>query len=141
MTETIAFAGTDAEIAACFPVIAELRPHLRGDDFVARVRALEAGGFRLAFLKHGEDIVCVAGLRIGDWLHGGRYIEIEDFVTAGAARSGGYGGRLFDWIAAYGRAEGCAHLRLVSGVARERAHAFYERKGMQRFAYYFTMDL
>ena len=32
---TIAVAETDAEIAACFPVVQELRPHLRADDFVA----------------------------------------------------------------------------------------------------------
>ena len=35
---TIVLAQTDAEIARCFPVMAELRPHLRPDDFVTRVR-------------------------------------------------------------------------------------------------------
>ncbi|WP_048647086.1 GNAT family N-acetyltransferase [Nitratireductor soli] len=141
MAERIKIAETPVEIAACFPVMQELRPHLDAQAFEKQIgRLRDLHGYRLAFLEDG-DVVCVAGLRIGEWLHQGRYLEIEDFVSKNGARSKGYGGRLFDWIAEYGRSRQCNHIRLVSALSRDSAHRFYERKGMQRFACYFTMDL
>ena len=138
---TIALAGTDAEIAACFDVMALLRPHLGREEFVARVRRLEAEtGFRLAYLD-ADGIKCVAGFRVSEWLAGGRYLEIEDLVSAAEARSQGYGGMLFDWLVRRAEAEGCDHLRLVSRVTRTEAHAFYRRKGMEAEAYYFSMRI
>jgi GNAT superfamily N-acetyltransferase len=134
-------AETDREIQACFAVMHELRPHLEPGKFESQVQRLhELYGFRLAFLEDGE-VMCVAGIRIGEWLHQGRYLEIEDFVTRPGFRSRRYGGDLFDWIADYGRSQACVHLRLLSGVARKDAHRFYERKGMQMLAHYFSMDL
>lgn len=141
MAERIKIAETPAEIAACFPVMQELRPHLDAEAFEEHIgRLRDRHGFRLAYLED-DGVVCVAGLRVGEWLHQGRYLEIEDFVSKGGNRSAGYGGRLFDWIVDHGRSQECNHIRLVSALTRDRAHRFYERKGMQRFAYYFTMDL
>jgi hypothetical protein len=34
----IALAGTDEEIAECYDVMSQLRPHIKREDFVARVR-------------------------------------------------------------------------------------------------------
>ena len=141
MAERIKIAETSAEIAACFPIMQELRPHLDAEAFEERIGRLhDRHGFKLAFLEDGE-VVCVAGLRVGEWLHQGRYLEIEDFVSKSGNRSAGNGGRLFDWIVDYARSQECNHIRLVSALTRDAAHRFYERKGMQRFAYYFTMDL
>ncbi|MBO9621575.1 MAG: GNAT family N-acetyltransferase [Sphingomonas sp.] len=141
MSRNISIALTDAQIAACFPVMRELRPHLEADTFVDHVRRLGSmSGFRLAYLEDG-GVLCVAGLRAGEWLVEGRYLEIEDFVARADARSKGYGGELFDWIVDLAKAQGCAHLRLVSNTAREAAHRFYKRKGMTLSAYYFSMAL
>lgn len=141
MAEVIKFAETDDEILACFPVMRELRPNLKEESFLSQVDHLHGHyGFLLAYLAH-EEVMSVAGLRIAEWLHQGRYLEIEDLVVRAGSRSQGHGGRLFDWIVDYARSQNCNHLRLVSALTRERAHRFYERKGMQRFAYYFTLDL
>jgi GNAT superfamily N-acetyltransferase len=139
----IKLAENDDEIAECFPVLAELRPHLAQKEFPSRINGLTAKtGFRMAFLRAAGEIKAVAGLRISEWLaFEGPYCEIEDLVTAGSTRSKGYGGELFDWIVEYARGKGCTHLRLVSHVARTDAHRFYERKGMTHLAHYFTMDL
>ncbi len=137
----INIADTDARIAACYPVLSQLRPHLAERDFVARIRELErTTGFRLACLDDG-GIRAVAGLRIADWLHAGKYLEIEDLVTADGERSRGHGGRLFDWLVAEARRQSCRQVRLLSGVKRADAHRFYQRKGMKIEAYYFSLDL
>jgi len=137
----IAIAGTPAEIEACFPVMSQLRPKIPRADFVKRVQDLAAAtGLRLAFLDDG-GIRAVAGYRISDWLAGGRYLEIEDLVTADGERSKGYGGLLFDWIVELARREGCLQVRLVSAVRRVDAHRFYLRKGMTQEAYYFSLNV
>ena len=141
----IAEARTDAELAACFPVLAELRPHLAADTFVSLVRRLGAEtGLALAAVRAGGPdgpVVAVAGYRVSEWLAGGRYLEVEDLVTRAADRSAGHGGALFDWLVNEAAARGCAHLRLVSNVRRADAHRFYQRKGMTREAYYFSMPV
>jgi GNAT superfamily N-acetyltransferase len=141
MSTTIALAETRQEIAATWPVMRELRPHLTEDAYVAQVLRQQAEhGFRIARMTVAGEIVAVAGLRFGEWLPGGRYLEI-DFVTAENSRSQGHGAAFLDWISAHGRAAGCRHLRLVSAVHREAAHRFYRRKGMSLDAYYFSLDL
>ena len=138
----IGLAETPEEIAATWPVMHQLRPHLDADAYLAQVLRLQAErDFKLARATVDGSVVAVAGLRFGEWLHGGRYLEIEDFVTGEESRSQGHGSRFFDWIEAMAREAGCRHLRLLSGIQREAAHRFYRRQGMSLDAYYFSLDL
>lgn len=143
MPNKIRLAASGDEIIECFPVMAELRPHLRQNEFLPRVKNLaETTGLRLVFLKDGGEVKAVAGFRISEWLAvDGKYLEIEDLVTRGGERSKGYGGALFDWLKAYAEENGCRQLRLVSKIDRADAHRFYRRKGMARVANYFSMNL
>jgi GNAT superfamily N-acetyltransferase len=142
MTTEISLAETRDDIAATWPVMRQLRPHLDAEAYLAAVLRLQAErDFRLAWMRVDREVVAAAGLRFGEWLHGGRYLEIEDFVTSEGSRSLGHGSAFFDWIASLAREAGCRHLRLVSGVQREAAHRFYRRKGMSLDAYYFSLDL
>lgn len=141
MTRRIAIADTDALIDACWPVMAQLRPQISRGDFLPFVRRLAANNsFRLAFLED-DGIKAVAGFRVAEWLAGGRYLEIEDLVTAAEARSRGHGGELFDWLMAEAARQGCRQVRLVSNVRRVDAHRFYLRKGMTHEAHYFSINV
>jgi len=137
----IAFATTDAEIQDCYDVMSQLRPHVAREDFLPRVRRqIDSFDYRLAYLKDG-DVKAVAGIRISEWLAGGKYLDIDDLVAKDGERSKGYGGKLFDWIVDFARAEKCDHVRLLSGVQRFDAHRFYLTKRMNIEAHYFTMKL
>jgi len=141
MSDRINIARGEQEIASCYAVMAELRPHVRGDEFVPTVRRLEeVAGFRLAYLTDG-GVKAVAGFRISEWLAGGRYLEVEDLVVKGVERSKGYGGELFDWLVAHAAENGCSQVRLVSRVSRTDAHRFYLGKGMKLEAHYFSLDV
>lgn len=135
----IKIAETDDEIRSCYHVMAELRPHVTEDVFVAHVRN-PSSGCRIVYLSDG-GVKAVAGIRIGEWLAGGKYLEIEDLVTKDGSRSAGYGGTLFDWIVEFARQEYCDQLKLVSNVSRFGAHKFYLNKGMIIEAHYFSMKL
>ena len=91
---------------------------------------LEDGGLR-----------ALAGVRTGEWLHAGRYLEVEELVTGEADRSRGYERALLAWLSDHARSQGCRQVRLVSGVRRMDAHRFYEREGMVWEAKYFSMDV
>jgi GNAT superfamily N-acetyltransferase len=117
--QMIKAAETEEEIDKCFPVMAELRPRLNRDEFVGRVRRqITNEGYCLVFLQNAGEVRSVGGIRIGEWLSGGRYLEIEDLVSAEGERSKGFGSELFDWIAEYALAEGCKQIKLVSRVNR-----------------------
>jgi GNAT superfamily N-acetyltransferase len=129
------------EIESCFPVMSELRPHLSRGAFVSTIeRLIATTHFSLAYLDD-NGIKAVAGYRVSEWLHAGRYLEIEDLVTASDARSKGFGGALFDWLVSEASRQSCRQIRLLSGVKRTDAHRFYLRKGMVIEAHYFSMNL
>ncbi|MDQ4121385.1 MAG: GNAT family N-acetyltransferase [Acidobacteriota bacterium] len=141
MKGKIAIAQSEQEILDCYEVMAELRPQIERNTFVPLVeRLFEIAGFRLIYL-FDDEIKAVAGFRISEWLAGGKYLEIEDFVTKSGERSRGYGSKLFDWLVEHAKINDCQQVRLVSRVSREDAHRFYLRKGMMLEAYYFSLNL
>lgn len=131
----------EAAIAGSFELMSQLRPHLLREEYLATVaRLMATGGYRLVGLEDG-GLRALAGIRIGEWLHTGRYLEVEELVTAEGERSRGHGRALLDWIVQYARTQGCSQVRLVSGVRRIDAHRFYERAGMAWEAKYFSLSL
>lgn len=137
----IGFIEDDAAIAHSFHLMTHLRPHLSAQAYQEQVQQLrQQHGYQLVGLED-EGLRALAGIRISQWLHTGRYLEVEDLITAESDRSKGYGASLLRWIADYARAEGCAQLRLVSGVQREAAHRFYLREGLKFEAKYFSLAL
>ena len=138
----IAFAETDDEINACYDVMSQLRPHIAREDFLPRVRRqMNDFDYRVVYVKDDGEVKAVAGIRVSEWLHGGKYVEIDDLVAADGDRSKGYGGQLFDWILDLAREQKCNHVRLLSGVQRFDAHRFYLKKRMNIEAHYFTISL
>ncbi len=122
--------------------MAELRPHFKAEDeLLLQVKRQTAeSNFRIVYLEE-TDVKAVAGIRLGEWLGGGKYLEIEDLIAKENERSKGYGGELFDWIVDHAKNENCNQIKLVSHVKRYGAHKFYLKKGMIIEAHYFSLAL
>ena len=130
------------DILRCFPLMADLRPHLREDEFVLRVRGQQREhGYRLAVLEEDGAVRAVAGFRIAECLAWGRFLYVDDLVTARSVRFRGYGQQLFDWLLAEARKEGCEQLHLDSGVQRYPAHGFYLKNRLHITSHHFTRVL
>ena len=137
----IKIAETDDEIRNCYAVLAELRPQLQPDDFLEQVkRQMSETKFRLVYLDD-NGVKAVGSYRIGEWLAGGKYLEIEDLAAKGDERSKGYGGELFDWFVDFAKRENCHQIKLVSHDKRYGAHRFYLNRRMIIEAHYFSMTL
>lgn len=141
MSAAVHEAESDAAIERCHPVMAQLRPHVPREGWVARVRRQQAAGYRLAYVESAGRVTAVAGYRIGESLPDGRHLHVDDLVTDAAQRSSGHGGLLFDWLAARAREAGCGVLTLESGVQRFAAHRFYLRRRMEIRGHHFVLAL
>jgi len=137
----IYLAETEQAIAACYPVMHELRPHLRLETFGQRIREQQSQGYQLACLDVEGAPAAVAGFRICNNLAWGRFLYVDDLVSLPDQRSCGYGGQLLAWLKEYALNEGCDQLHLDSGMQRKDAHRFYEREGMTATGYHFAQVL
>jgi GNAT superfamily N-acetyltransferase len=142
MGTRVKLAETDGEIASCFPVMAELRPHVKEEEFLGRVRRQQSdGGYELALLENEGAVRAVAGFRIYECLAFGKFMYVDDLVTGGGERSRGHGRAIFDWLAGYAKKRGCEELHLDSRVHRHGAHRFYLRNRMDITAHHFGLKL
>jgi GNAT superfamily N-acetyltransferase len=137
----IRIAVRDDEILACFPVLQQLRPQLRREELVARVRRQEGEGYRLAYLAVDGVAAAVAGFRIANCLAWGKFLYVDDLVTDESRRSRGHGERLFEWLVERAREAGCGELHLDSGVQRFAAHRFYLLHRMAISSLHFSMPI
>lgn len=138
----IRLAENDNDSERCFPVMAQLRPHLTPADFMVRVkRQFQNDGYRLAYVEENGKIKAVAGFRITEMLFRGRFMYVDDLVTDSTERSKGYGAALFDWLLEHAKAQSCEQFALDSGVQRSGAHRFYFAQRMEIIAYHFSLKL
>lgn len=139
---SVLLAESDAEIAACYPVMAQLRPHLVEGEFVDRVRRQAKNhGYRLAYIATDGRPAAMAGFRIAECLAWSKFMYVDDLVTDERLRSRGMGQALMDWLIAHARESGCAQFHLDSGVQRFGAHRFYLANRMAISSHHFGLEL
>jgi GNAT superfamily N-acetyltransferase len=140
--EQFGYVDRDDEVAACFGLMQQLRPHLTDvDEFVTRWRRQVAEGYRLMVLRRAARPVALAGFRVQENLVHGRHFYVDDLVTDPAERSAGLGGRVMLRLIAEGRSVGCATLILDTPLANVLGHRFYYRQGLLARALRFYMPL
>jgi ribosomal protein S18 acetylase RimI-like enzyme len=135
-------ADTDTEIASCFPVMVQLRPHLaHADELVTRVARQRAAGYRILAAWRGDAPIGLAGYRIEENLIHGRFVYVDDLVTSEADRGSGVGARLLDVVAEEARKLGCDRLVLDTALDNVLAHRFYYRQGLLARALRFSRQI
>lgn len=139
MESAVVQATTDEQIARCFPVMRELRPHLDESSFVGRVREQMDRGYLLAFVDDGGRAVAATGYRFGLNLAWGRHVYIDDLVSLAERRGRGHGGVLLRWVIDLAWSRGCDSVHLDSGVHRHGAHRFYLREGFDITSHHFAL--
>ena len=134
----IRIAETDKEIQQCHALVQLLRPDIDSTRFLDRVRQQQRAGYQLVAVYDEDQPACVAGYRISENLAWGRFLYIDDFVTAADQRSKGYGAALLAWLKNEALGQRCSQMHCDSGLQRLDAHRFYEREGMLKTGYHFA---
>ena len=132
----------EAEVAACFPLMRQLRPHLSSEEeFVSRWQRQAASGYRLMALWQADGPTALAGFRLQDNLMHGIHFYVDDLVTDEKARSTGQGRLMMDRLKSEARRSGCTRLVLDTPLTNMLGHRFYFRHGLLARALRFSIDL
>ena len=135
----------ETELAAW--TLLELRPHAAPASTLVDLidDELRPNGYRLvgSFEDGEDDAAAVAGFRVARMIAWGRYLYVDDLVTAAERRGRGHADALFAWLLEEAARQGCDQFHLDSGVGPERAdaHRFYFRHGMRITSYHFARGL
>ncbi|WP_394780275.1 GNAT family N-acetyltransferase [Undibacterium sp.] len=124
-------AESETELRACYAVMKELRPHLENEaDFLQRVARMRTQNYRILAAWEGEQVVALAGYRLQENLVYGKFLYVDDLVTAENARGQRWGAQLLDALNTMAEQTGCKRLALDTAVSNALAQRFYFRQGL-----------
>ncbi|MBB5390843.1 MULTISPECIES: GNAT family N-acetyltransferase [unclassified Herbaspirillum] len=124
-------ADADDERRACYAVMRELRPHLDSEDaFIERIGRAADESYRILAAWEGGQVMALAGYRFQENLVYGKFLYVDDLVSAEHARGKRWGERLLKALEAVAAQAGCARLVLDTGMANALAQRFYFRQGL-----------
>ena len=132
---------TEQQIRSCYELMAVLRPHLIKTDFPNQVSRQMEQGYQLRALEDANDPLALIGYRLVENLIFGKFLYIDDLVTAPNHKRKGYAGQLLDWAIQFSIDEGCQAVQLDSGFQNADAHRLYLNKGFQLSAHHFRKSL
>jgi ribosomal protein S18 acetylase RimI-like enzyme len=130
------------ELERCYPVMKELRPQLRYEDYLSIYEdSHKADGYEIVAIEDNDQILALMGYRfLTDYVRG-RHLYIDDLVTTQKIRSQGLGAELLKLAESIAEKNGCASLRLCTGIENERGVIFYERNGWGKRSFAFVKKL
>lgn len=132
----------ELDIARCFAVYQELRPHLSyADELVNRVITQFTEGFQLAAIFDADNAVACCGFREMNTLAWGKIIYIDDLATLSSERGKGYASKLLEFVIQYAKDNGYNEVHLDSGYQRLDAHRLYLNQGFNLSCHHFQLKL
>lgn len=138
----IRIAETAEDIAACFALMRQLRPHLgSADELVERWRVQQAESYCLMAAWRDGVPVALAGYRVQTNLVAGRFLYVDDLVTDSEERSGGLGQLLIERLRQEARSLACNRLVLDTPMSNSLGQRFYFRNGLLATAMHFSQPL
>jgi GNAT superfamily N-acetyltransferase len=133
---------TDEEIMSTFRTIKQLRPHLIEDDFLEKIKRMQATyGYHLVAVIEDDEVKAAAGYRVTESLAWGKYFYVYDLITDEGSRRKGYAKTLWDWLIEQAKINNCEQFHLDSGVQRFDAHRFYLKGGLDITCHHFQKSL
>ena len=122
---------SDTDLDASFSVMKELRPQLSDRaTYAAQIAQQRTQGSRLLAAWRDGAIVGLAGYRLQDNLHYGRFMYVDDLVVTAASHRSGFGERLLQAARQQALALHCKHFVLDTGLHMALAQRFYFRQGL-----------
>ncbi|WDZ97746.1 GNAT family N-acetyltransferase [Herbaspirillum sp. WKF16] len=129
--DALRHADTDADKRACYAVMRELRPHLASEEeFMQRIGRAADESYRMLAAWDEGRVVAIAGYRFQENLVYGKFLYVDDLVSAETQRGKRWGERLLKALDAVALEAGVARLVLDTGMANALAQRFYFRQGL-----------
>lgn len=134
----IIIAKSDEQILSTYPLMKQLRPHLKKENYLEQIKTLQSDdGYRLIVYMEDETPKAAAGYRMAKNLAWDKHIYVDDLITDVQSRGRGYAEDLFNWLEEEVKRNNCVALHLDSGVQRHDAHRFYLNRKMNISSHHF----
>lgn len=136
--------ATQSQVEQAYYFICELENHPLHHDVFKQLwkQNLDDATLQYYFLKDHDVFVGFCSLRVMYPLHHcARVAQIEEFIVDKNMRRQGFGSYMFFELCQVAKQFDCCLLELSSRDVRKGAHAFYQKQGMERIHYKFTMKL
>lgn len=132
----------DADLNASFPVMQELRPHLRdAASYVEQLALQFTQGYRLLAAWRDGVIAGLVGYRLQNNLLYGRFVYVDDLVVTASLHRSGLGERLLQAARQQAVELHCNHFVLDTGLHMALAQRFYFRQGLLARGLHFVEPL
>jgi GNAT superfamily N-acetyltransferase len=142
MSVEVSIATDEAAVRACWPLFAQLRPHLADEEeFISRWFLQVKEGYRILRAVKGGMPVGAAGFRILHTMAWGRILYLDDLIVDEGARGTGLGSRLLAVLKEIARDEKCDQVHLDTGYQRHAAHKAYLRAGFHLDCHHLALPL
>lgn len=129
--DALRHADSDAERRACYAVMRELRPHLQSEEeFMQRIGRAAGESYRMLAAWDEGRVVAIAGYRFQENLVYGKFLYVDDLISAENQRGKRWGERLLKALDAVALEAGVARLVLDTGMGNALAQRFYFRQGL-----------
>jgi GNAT superfamily N-acetyltransferase len=139
---TIKHIETEAELAASFSIMKELRPHLTDQAaYIAQIARQRTQGYRLLAAWRDGVIVGLSGYRLQDNLIYGRFVYVDDLVVTASLHRSGIGESLLQAARQQAANLECRHFVLDTGLHMALAQRFYFRQGLLARGMHFVEPL
>lgn len=124
-------------------LLAELNPELDSDTLLQRLETIrrEHSHYQLHGAYDGDELVAVCGSWVATKLWCGRYLEVDNIVTASGRRCEGAGTRLMQAMEQLAREQDCGILVLDSYASNTASHRLYHRLGYEIKGFHFVKVL
>lgn len=122
-----------ADLRLAHALLRQRHPHLDNEvDVMVRIERLQEQGYRLIGAFDGNCLAAVAGYRFQENLLFGRFLSLEDLITADSHQDAGWSSRLLLGLERLARAEGYLCLVLECHGVQSGAEGRYRRHGLIR---------
>lgn len=136
--------ATQADVDAVYNLVCELEDTRLDKDAFTKIfnNQISDDNFHLIVAQKDELVAGFLSLQIKENLHhAGKIAEIIELIIHEPSRGLKIGDLLFQAAKTFAKENNCLQFELCTNVRRLRAHRFYERQGMNKSHYCFTIPL
>jgi len=129
------------ELEVVYELLSQLRVTLsfkEFDDLIYDMRHME---YKMLGLFERERLITYAGVAVQTNFYHKRHLFVFDFITHKEERRKGYANEMMEYLEVYAKTAMCENIVLSSGLTREEAHIFYEKKGFHKKSFIFLKNI
>lgn len=130
---------SELDVKKCFDLMKALRPLLKGpEEFAIQVQRQQKQSYKILGLEIDGKLLALAGYREAENLIHGKFIYVDDLVTAPEGRGHNYGQTVLLEICSIARQLGKEKVILDTAISNARAQKFYYREGFLGLGMHFV---